>query len=72
MEITINYDNTIEEIETAFILNWRKYHLRRTIMLSMVFLISMTLCIITIINRGGILWWMLMGLSAGFCGNLLA
>jgi hypothetical protein len=68
--MTVNYDNTLTEIEKAFILNWKKYHLKRTIMLSFVFMISVTLCIITIINRGGILWWILMGLSAGFCGNL--
>ena len=40
---SINYDVTIDEIKTAFMLRWRKYSIRRTIMFSLVFLIATVL-----------------------------
>ncbi|MCL2754679.1 MAG: YcxB family protein [Oscillospiraceae bacterium] len=61
----ISYDNTIEEFKTAFMLFWRRYALRRTILLSLVFCIAIFL-FVNMIFRGSY------GLPIGGVGSGLA
>jgi hypothetical protein len=49
---------------------WKQYSLKRTIMFSFVFAIGIFLSVNMILNRGGIIGWILMGLAAGFLANL--
>ena len=51
--IKIEYDNTIEEIETAFMLFWSRYSLTRTFLFSVVFAISAGLFVNMAVNSGG-------------------
>jgi hypothetical protein len=66
----INYNNTIPEIVTATKSFWRRYALKRTVMLSLVFAILIGVMITRITMGQGIIAWILMGLSAGLLANL--
>jgi hypothetical protein len=50
--LKIDYDVTIPEMETGFMLHWRKYALRRTILLSVVYAIGIAL-FVKMALRGG-------------------
>jgi hypothetical protein len=73
INVTINYDNTLDEIETASKLFWRKYALKRTMMLSVVFQIIIATSILRIADSAGesrIISWIIMGFAGGFLANL--
>ncbi|MCL2035895.1 MAG: YcxB family protein [Oscillospiraceae bacterium] len=66
----ISYDNTVEESAEAFMLFWREYHLKRTIMLSIAFGIGIFVSVISIVGGSGITAWILLGAASGFLLNL--
>ncbi|MCL1865997.1 MAG: YcxB family protein [Oscillospiraceae bacterium] len=68
--LKINYDNTIDECETAFMLFWRKYSMMKTVLYSLVFVIGIIISASLIWGDSGIIGWILLGLSAGFLLNL--
>jgi hypothetical protein len=69
---TIEYDNTISEIETAAKMFWKKYALRRTLLFSGAFLIIISVLIFRIATDtgAGIISWILLGLGLGLLTNL--
>ena len=63
----IEYDVTIEETETAFMMFWRKYNLRNTLLLTLIYSIAITL-FVNMVLSGGILFG---GLGAGLSAGML-
>jgi hypothetical protein len=62
----INYDITIPETEKAFMMFWKKYGLRRSVLLSAVYVIAIVLFVDMIINNGSIAFGGIgFGLAAG-------
>ena len=68
--LEINYNVTIPESETAFMLFWKKYCLRRTVMFSVVFAISVTLFVNMML--GGETMFMVGGIGAGLSAGFMA
>ena len=66
----INYDNTIPEFEKAFMLFWRKYALRRTILLSIVYCIAIFLFLNMIFGGVHLIGGIGGGLAAGMLLSL--
>jgi hypothetical protein len=66
----INYDVTIPETETAFMMFWRKYVMKRTMMFSLVFLIAAGLSVNMVLNGMRMAGGIITGLSLGFMVNL--
>jgi len=61
----LSYDNTIPEVQTAFMEFWKKYSLKRTILFSLVYAIAIALFVNMILNGTMMFGGIGAGLSAG-------
>ena len=66
----IEYDNTIEETQTAFMALWKKYSIKSTLALSAAFVIFIGISIFSIVTSDSILWWVMLGLFSGLLANI--
>jgi len=66
----IEYDNTMQETQTAFMALWKKYSIKSTLALSSAFVIFIAVAVFSIVTNDSILWWVMLGLFCGLLANI--